>query len=42
MITSDLQLPKFAMTFFTTDYCDSHTNTGKIGFPNEEPPSVIN
>ena len=28
-VTSDLHLPRFALEQFTTDYCDSQTNTGK-------------
>ncbi|ODM95389.1 Glutamate-gated chloride channel [Orchesella cincta] len=27
-VTSDLHLPRFALEQFTTDYCDSQTNTG--------------
>jgi len=29
-VTSDLHLPRFALEQFTTDYCDSQTNTGKV------------
>lgn len=29
-VTSDLHLPRFALEQFTTDYCDSQTNTGEF------------
>jgi len=29
-VTADLHLPRFALEQFTTDYCDSMTNTGKF------------
>jgi len=29
-VTPDLHLPRFALEQFSTDYCDSHTNFGKL------------